>query len=123
MIGWCSWGAMNLAWAVEYAVHTGRTRIVIFEWPIPLTGLRATKSGIDCRIFGVFTMFARLCLLRRGLPLLSLAFDVPGLLAVLLLQANRLSSPAQKRVMNGLPWILASLGRDVGRATRRGCYV
>ena len=66
MIGWCSWGAMNLAWAVEYAVQTGRTRIVIFEWPIPLTELRATKSGIDCRIFGVSTMFAALVFVASG---------------------------------------------------------
>ena len=57
MIGWCSWGATNLAWAVEYAVQTGRTRIVIFEWPFPLTGLRAIKFGIDCCVFGAFTMF------------------------------------------------------------------
>ena len=57
---------MNLAWAVEYVVQTGRTRIVIFEWPIPLTGLRATKSGIDCRIFGVFTIFAALVFVASG---------------------------------------------------------
>ena len=66
MIGWCSWGAMNLAWTVEYALQTGRTRILIFEWPIPLTGLRATKSGIDCRIFGAFTIFAALVFVASG---------------------------------------------------------
>ena len=42
----------------------------------------------------------RLCLLRRDLSLLSLAFYVPGLLVVLLLRANQLSSPTQKRVMS-----------------------
>ena len=55
-----------MAWAVEYAVQTERTRIVIFEWPIPLTGLRAPKSGIDYRIFGVFTIFATLVFVASG---------------------------------------------------------
>ena len=57
---------MNLAWAVEYAVQVGRTRIVIFEWPIPLTGLRAPKSDIDYRIFGVSTIFAALVFVAPG---------------------------------------------------------
>ena len=57
---------MNLALAVEYAVQTGRTRTVVFEWPFPLTGLRAAKSGIDCRIFGVFTIFAALVFVASG---------------------------------------------------------
>ena len=60
MGGWRPWGAMNLALTIEYAVQTGRTRIVIFEGPFPLTGLWATKPGISCRIFGVFTIFAAL---------------------------------------------------------------
>ena len=51
---------MNLALAIEYAVQTGWTRIVIFEWPFPLTGLCAPEPGIDCHIFGVFTIFAAL---------------------------------------------------------------
>ena len=49
---------MNLAWTIEYAVQTGRARIVIFEWLFLLTGLRATKSGIDCRVFGVIAVVA-----------------------------------------------------------------
>ena len=57
---------MNLAWTVEYVVQTRRTQIVIFEWPFPLTGLRATKSGIDCRIFGVFTIFVALVFVASG---------------------------------------------------------
>ena len=60
MIGWCSWGAMNLAWMAEYAVQTGRAQTVIFEWLFPLTGLRATESGIDCRVFGVITILVTL---------------------------------------------------------------
>ena len=66
MGGWRSWGAMNLAWTVEYAVQTGRTRIVIFEWPFPLTGLRATKPGINYRIIGIFTIFAALVFVASG---------------------------------------------------------
>ena len=57
---------MNLAWTVEYAVQTGHARIVIFEWPFPLTGLRATKSGIDYRIFGVSTIFVTLVFVAPG---------------------------------------------------------
>ena len=45
-------------------------------------------------------LLRRLCLLRRGLPLLSLASELPEFLDVLLLQASQLSSPAQKRVMS-----------------------
>ena len=66
MIGWCSWGAMNLALAVEYAVQTGRTRIVIFEWPCPLAVLRAIKSCIDCRVFDAFTIFAAFVFVAPG---------------------------------------------------------
>ena len=51
---------MNLAWTIEYAVQTGRARIVLLEWLFPLTGLRATESGIDGRVFGVITVFVTL---------------------------------------------------------------
>ena len=44
---------MNLAWTVEYAVQTGRAQIVSFECLFLLTGLGATESGIDGRVFGV----------------------------------------------------------------------
>ena len=51
---------MNLAWTVEYAVKTGRARIVSFEWLFLLTGFRAAESGIDCRVFGAITVFVML---------------------------------------------------------------
>ena len=51
---------MDLTWTIEYAVQTGRARIVLLEWFFPLTGLRATEFGIDCRVFGVITIFATL---------------------------------------------------------------
>ena len=36
------------------------TQIVSFEWLFPLTGLRATESGIDCHVFGVVAIVATL---------------------------------------------------------------
>ena len=44
---------MDLTWTIEYAVQAGRARIVSFIWLLPLTGLRATESGIDRRILSV----------------------------------------------------------------------
>ena len=38
---------------VKYAVQTGQSLIVSFEWLFPLTGFRATESGIDCCVFSV----------------------------------------------------------------------
>ena len=35
-----------------------RTQIVSFEWLFPLTGHRATESGIDCHVFGVVAVAA-----------------------------------------------------------------
>ena len=41
---------MYLARAVEYSVQTGRALSISFEGLFPLTGFRASESGIDCRI-------------------------------------------------------------------------
>ena len=60
MIGWFIGGPVDLTWTIEYAVQTGRARIVSFEWPFTMTGLRATESGIDCRVFGVVAVLAAL---------------------------------------------------------------
>ena len=51
---------MYLARAIEYAVQTGRARSASFEWFLPLTGLRASESGIDCRILDVIAIIATL---------------------------------------------------------------
>ena len=56
MIGWFIRGAMDLARTIEYAVQTGRVRIVSFVWLFPLIGLRAAESGVDRRVFGVVTV-------------------------------------------------------------------
>ena len=53
VIGWFIGGAMNLARAVEYAVQTGRSRIVSFKQLLPLTGFGVAESGIDCRVVGI----------------------------------------------------------------------
>ena len=76
---------MNLARPIEYFVQAGWTIFVSFEWLLLLTGFRAAESGVDRRVFGIFIVASTLCLLRRGLPLPSLASEVPGLLVLLLL--------------------------------------
>ena len=47
---------MYLARAVEYLVQIGRTRSGSFEWLFPLTGFRASESGINCRILSVVSV-------------------------------------------------------------------
>ena len=88
---------MDLAWSIEYAVQTGRARIVSFKWLLPLTGLRATESGIDRRVFGTVTVVSTLVSNLSGL-----AGAVSGSLVLWLLRASQLSSHAQKRVMRAV---------------------
>ena len=56
VVGWFVWGAMDLARTVEYAVQAGWSLIVSFIWLLPLTGLRATESGVDCGVIDVITI-------------------------------------------------------------------
>ena len=51
---------MDLTWTIEYAVQTGRARIVSFVWLLPLIRLRATESGVDRRVCGVVTVASTL---------------------------------------------------------------
>ena len=60
VVGWIIGGAVNLTRAIEYAVQTGRARIVSFKWLFPLNGFRATESGIDGHVFGVIAIIATL---------------------------------------------------------------
>ena len=60
MIGWFIRGAVDLTWTIEYAVQTGRARIVSFKWLLPLTGLGATEPSIDGRVFGVIAIISML---------------------------------------------------------------
>ena len=60
MIGCRFWGTMNLAWAVKYTIQGGWARIILLMCLFPLTGLRATESVIDCRVFGIIIVFVTL---------------------------------------------------------------
>ena len=60
MIGWFIGGAVDLAWTIEYAVQTGRARIVSLKWLLPLTGLGATEFGVNRRVFGIVAIFLML---------------------------------------------------------------
>ena len=53
MIGLVVRGAVYLAWTVEYAVQAGRSFVVSFVGFLPLAGLGATESGVDCGVIGV----------------------------------------------------------------------
>ena len=74
MIGWFVWGAMDLAQAVENSVQIGQTLGCSFEWLFPLTGFRASESGIDCRILTIIAVNAALLLVATR-P----ATTVPGI--------------------------------------------
>ena len=67
MIGWFIRGAMDLTWTIEYAVQAGRALIIPFIWLIPLTGLGATKSGVDRRVIGIITVASMLMSVASGL--------------------------------------------------------
>ena len=69
MIGWFIWCAVDLTWAVEYAVQTRRARIVPFIWLLPLIGLRATESGVDRRVIGVVIVVSPLVFVASGLAI------------------------------------------------------
>ena len=56
MIGLFVWGAMYLARTIEYAVQDGRSFVVSFVRLLPLAGLGATESGIDCGVIGVIAI-------------------------------------------------------------------
>ena len=60
MIGRLVRGAMNLARPIEYSVQIGWTTFVSFEWLLPLTGFRATESGVDHHVFGIFIVASTL---------------------------------------------------------------
>ena len=53
MVGWFVWGAMDLARTIEYAVQDGRSFIISFVGLLPLAGLGASESGVDCGVIGV----------------------------------------------------------------------
>ena len=60
---------MDLTWTIEYAVQAGRARIVSFIWLLPLTGLRATESGVDRCVLGVVAVASTLVSVASGLAI------------------------------------------------------
>ena len=52
MIGSRSWSAMNLTWAVKYAVQAGGARIKMLKSLLLLNGLRVTGSCADRHSLG-----------------------------------------------------------------------
>ena len=56
VIGWLIGGAVNFTRAIEYAVQTGRARIVLVKWLFPLAGLGAAESGVNCSVIGIIAI-------------------------------------------------------------------
>ena len=71
-------GAMNLARPIEYSVQTRWTIFVSFEWLLPLTGFRATESGVDRRVFGIFIVASTLVFVASWLAVAISSFGGTG---------------------------------------------
>ena len=56
MIGLFVWGAMYLARMIEYAVQAGWPLTIPFVGLLPLAGLGAAESGVNCGVIGVITI-------------------------------------------------------------------
>ena len=67
MIGWFIRGAMDLTWAIEYAVQAGRALIIPFIWLLPLTGLGATEFGVDRHVIAIITVASTFMSVVSGL--------------------------------------------------------
>ena len=74
MIGWFIKGAVDLTWAIEYAVQDGRALIISFIWLLPLTRLGATESGINRRVISIVTIVLTLMPVASGLAVAILGF-------------------------------------------------
>ena len=97
---------MDMAWAIEYAVQAGRALIISFIWLLPLTGLRATKSGIVGRVFGVIAIAS---------AFVSVALELVG--AIFGLRGACLAGCV---VTTGQPTVLSRT--KVGHECREGCH-
>ena len=73
MVGRLVGGAVNLAGSIEYSVQARWTVFISFEWPLPLTGLGATESGVDRRVFGILVDASALVFIASWL-----AIAIPG---------------------------------------------
>ena len=76
MIGWFVWGAMYLAWTIEYAVQDGWSLIVSFVRFLPLAGLGATESSVECSVVGIITIASAFVSVTSELA--TAVFDLGG---------------------------------------------
>ena len=88
MIGLLIRGAVNLARTVEYAVQAGRSFVVSFVGLLPLAGLGATESGVDCGVLGVVAIASAFVSIVLELVGAVLGLGGPYLTAVFLLRAR-----------------------------------
>ena len=88
MIGWFIEGVVDLTWTIEYADQTGRARIVSLKWLLPLTGLRATESGVVSRVFSVVAIVSTLMFVAPWPAVAIPGFGGARALVLLLLRAN-----------------------------------
>ena len=102
MVGWFVWGAMDLARTVEYAVQAGWSLIVSLVRFLPLAGLGAAESGIDCSVVGIITIALAFVSVAPELAGAVFGSEGPVSLVVFVLRASQLSSPAQKRVISAV---------------------
>ena len=106
MIGWFVWGAMDLARTIEYVVQAGWSLIVSFIWLLPLTGLGAAESGVNCGVIGVIAIAS---------AFVSIALELAG--AVLGLGGACL---AGRTFTTSQPAVLTST--KAGHECREGCH-
>ena len=67
MISLFVWGAVYLAWTVQYAVQAGWSLTVPFVGLLPLAGFGASESGVDCRVIGVVVVASAFASIAPGL--------------------------------------------------------
>ena len=96
MIGWFVWGAMDLARMVEYAVQARLPRVFSFIWILPLTGLGATESGVDCSVVGIITIASAFVSVTSELAVVVLNLGGACLAGCVFAASQPTSSPAQK---------------------------
>ena len=106
MIGLFILGTMYLARAVEYAVQAGRSFIVSFVGLLPLAGLGATESGVDCGVIGV--VIIALVFVPIAPELASAIFGLRG------------ACLAAGVVTTGQPTVLSRA--KAGHECRKGCH-
>ena len=106
MIGLFVWGAVYLARTVEYAVQAGRSFVVSFVGLLPLAGLGATESGVDCGVIGVVAIAS---------AFVSIAPELAG--AVLGLSGARLAGCV---FTTSQPAVLTRT--KAGHEYRKGCH-